>query len=188
MTIFQIRITVFPIPAGFGFTARGFIDALHDLLKKTCGGSCIGAVEGGVITFEARCAAKDELTSLLETYSGSLTKEGRKVEIAVVESPAMPLSPSAVAFGAMLNAAPAKLTNSFFMNLASGTFLASNLLKHGFEPAFAETVDATEARAAQWDRIRAAGADQRACHTFLTEGHYRQWSQQQAEYFNSLRR
>ena len=74
------------------------------------------------------------------------------------------------------------------MKLLSGTFLASNLLKHGFEPVFAETVDAAETRAAQWDRIRAAGAGQRARHTFPTEGHYRKWSQQQAEYFNSLRR
>lgn len=185
MIVFQVRITVSPVPAGFGFTARGFIDALHGLLAKTCGGSCVGAVDGNAITLEARSAAKDELTSLIESYCGSLKKEGRTVEVVVVENPAAPLSDSAVANAAMLSAAPSKLTKSFFMKLSTGTFLVSNLLKGRFESVFTEPVDSTDTRSLQWERIRAAGADQRACHTFPTEGHYRQWQRQQVEYFES---
>jgi hypothetical protein len=188
MTILQIRITVLPTPPGFGYTARGFIDELDSLMKKSHGGSCVGVVDGGIITLEARTTAKEELTSLVESYCGALRKEGRTVEIIVIENPATPLNQSALANGVMLNTAPAKLTRAFFTKLPSGTFVASNLFKHAFESVFAETVGPAETRAAQWDRIRAAGADQRACRIFTTEGHYRQWTQQQAEYFSSMRR
>ena len=188
MPTFQIRITASPIPAGFGFTARGFIDSLHVLLAKTTGGACVGVVDGGVITLEARGAEKEELTSLVDSYCGSLRKEGRAVEVVVIENPHTALSESVVADAARLNAGPSKLTKSFFMKLRPGTFLVSNLLKGRFESVFAELVEDTETKLIQWERIRACGADQRACHTFPTEAHYRHWVQQQMEYFSSLKR
>lgn len=188
MIIFQVRINVSPAPMGFGFTARGFIDALHCMLAKTCGGSCVGVVDGAVVTFEARSPEKEPLTSLVDSYCGTLRKDGRNVEIVVVENPATPLGQSALASGAMLNSAPTKLTKAFFMKLPSGTFVASNCMKQGFVPVFAESVgDGADVRVAQWKRLRAVNADQRMCHTFPTEGHYRHWWQQQIEYFTSLK-
>ena len=183
----QIRITVAPLPPGFGFTARDFLDALHGRLNKTTGGSCIGVVDGGTITLETHAASREEVESLVGSYCGSLKKDGRAVEIVVVENPAKPLSDTEAVKGAMLNSAPVKLTKAFFMKQAEGVFLASNLCGQGFESVFAESVFSAETRAEQWQRIRAAGADQRACHVFPTEGHYRQWLQQQIECFKSLR-
>jgi hypothetical protein len=68
-----------------------------------------------------------------------------------------------------------RLTRKFFDSLPSGCFLASNILRSGGEPWFAEYVTLPEHRDDQWKRVKAAGADQRTCDVFPNEQASREW-------------
>lgn len=188
MTTLQIRISVSPTPSNFAFDGRDFIIATDGLLKRACGGSCVGAVTDGHITIEVRASSREEVILFVESYCGHFRREQRQVQIIVIDDPKNPLSETELAAGARLNAAPVKLTKSFFMKQPAGAFLASNIMGPGFEPVFAELIESMDARVAQWHRIRAAGANQRACHTFPSLAHFKQWQEQALEFFRSRAR
>lgn len=188
MTTLQVRISVSPTPSNFAFDGRDFIIATDGLLKKTCGGSCVGAVTDGHMTMEVRASSREEVMPFVESYCGHFRREQRQVQIIVVDDPRNPLSEAELAAGARLNAAPVKLTKSFFMKQPAGDFLASNIMGPDFEPVFAELIESKDARAGQWDRIRAVGADQRACHIFPSQAHFRQWQEQALEFIRSRAR
>lgn len=185
MTTFQVRISVFPVPLGFMFDGRGFIDGTDKLLRKTCGGLCVGVANDGRITLEARADSRERIASLIEAYCAHFRTAHRQVEVVIVEAPKTSLSEGELEAGTRLNAAPVKLTKSLFMKQATGAFLASNAMGCGFEPIFAELIEALDARGAQWERIREAGADQRACHLFPSQAHFRQWQDEALKFFRS---
>lgn len=185
MTTFHIRISISPIPAGFEFDARGFIDSTDSLLKRNCAGGCVGVATDGQIAVEMRAGSKEEASALIESYCDRFRKEQRQVKTVLIENPTAPFSESELAAATQLSAAPKTLTKSLFLKQADGVFLASNVMGPGFEPVFAEKIGSAENRAAQWARIRAVGADQRACYVFPSEAHYQRWHQQAAEFFRS---
>ena len=63
-----------------------------------------------------------------------------------------------------------KLTKKFFSTLPPGVYLVSNCYEqigpNTFTPAFYEYTELPEGRKAQWERIKAAGADQRICDVY----------------------
>ena len=147
----------------------------------------MGVVADGQIALEARTNSREELSALMEAYCASFRKERCVVQIVMVEQPKAPLKESELAAGARLSAAPAKLTKAFFMKQPEDVFLASHIIGPGFEPVFAERIGSVDTRQAQWERIRAAGADQRASHLFPSQAHYGQWLDQFRESFRSRR-
>lgn len=182
MITIQVRIAVSPLPPGLGFAARDFIIATDDLLRKQFGGACVGVIEGGTITLEARTDSKAEFISMMEAYCRHFRVAQRQVEILVVESPVGSLSADERAAGGRLNTT-GKLTKSFLMDLPPGSFVASHDSTANFEPLFAELIDGAETRPAQWNRIRAAGVNQRACHVFPSQAHFKDWQRQALEFF-----
>ena len=69
-----------------------------------------------------------------------------------------------------------QLSKSFFMDLDEGVFLISNVANDKYTPYFAEYVMATDKREAQWQRIKAVNADQRACHVFNSKKDFKKWA------------
>ena len=63
-----------------------------------------------------------------------------------------------------------KLTKKSFSTLPAGVFLVSNCYErigpNTSTPVFYEYTDPPEGRQAQWERIKAAGADQRLCYVY----------------------
>lgn len=187
MTTFQVQISVAPVPPGLGFEARDFIIATDDLLRKQYGGSCLGVIEGGTITLEAQTDSKAEFVSMIEAYCSHFRVAQRQVEILVVESPVGSLSADERAAGGRLNTT-GKLTKSFLMDLPAGSFVASHDITGNFEPLFAEPIECAESRPAQWNRIRTAGVNQRACHVFPSRAHFKEWQRQALEFFRAKAR
>lgn len=187
MHTLQVRISVAPIPPGLGFSARELIISTDELLRKLYGGSCVGVIEGGAITLEARTDSTAEFISMMESYCRHFRQAQREVEILVVESPVGSLSADERSTGSRLNTT-GKLSKAFFMNLPTGSFVASHDIKGNFEPLFAEPIEELENRLAQWNRIRAAGVNHRACHVFPGHAHFKEWQQQAVEFFRSRER
>lgn len=65
-----------------------------------------------------------------------------------------------------------KLSRTFLFSLPAGPFLVSGCMLNG-RPVFAECVVPAAARAAQWGRIKAAGANGRLCDLFDTPEAFR---------------
>ena len=67
---------------------------------------------------------------------------------------------------------PQKLTKKFFLSLPTGVYLVSNCYEmvstDAYTPAFYEYVVASDQREAQWQRIKAAGANHRLCIVYRT--------------------
>lgn len=184
MITLQVRISISPVPPGLGFEVRDLIIATDGLLKEECGGSCVGIVEEGRVTLEAHTNSKEQFASMMESYCQRFREEKRTVEVLLVEAPTGTLSADERAAGARLNTT-GKLTKSYFMKQPAGGFLASHDIVRDFEPLFAETIESSETRAAQWQRIRAAGVDQRACHIFPSREHFERWQQDALDYFRA---
>jgi hypothetical protein len=70
-----------------------------------------------------------------------------------------------------------KLTKKFFMSLPSGVYVVSNcydsLGPDRVTPAFNEYVVSQDERKSQWDRIKAAYADQRLCDVYCSVEDYK---------------
>ena len=71
-----------------------------------------------------------------------------------------------------------KLTKKFFMSLPAGVYLVSNcydtLGPSRATPVFNEYVVHCQERSAQWDRIKAVGADQRLCDVYRSAEDYKE--------------
>lgn len=72
-----------------------------------------------------------------------------------------------------------RLTRQFHLDLPEGSYLVSNCISglsaEGVIPVFAEPVVSMTRRAEQWQRIVAAGANQRICHVFEDEEGFEEW-------------
>ena len=77
-----------------------------------------------------------------------------------------------------------KLTKKFLMQLPSGTFLVSNCFRRlgpeTLTPVFYENVLPLDDREAQWQRIKACGANHRLCHVYKDSEQYKQIRQFQS--------
>ena len=69
----------------------------------------------------------------------------------------------------------AKLSKKFFASLPNGVYLVSNCYASPPISNFAEYVVPSAEREEQWQRITAAGADQRLCRVFKDQAAYQQW-------------
>ena len=65
---------------------------------------------------------------------------------------------------------PQKLNKKYFLGLPAGVYLVSNCYEmvtmETYTPAFYEYVVAPDQRESQWQRIKAAGANQRQCEVY----------------------
>jgi hypothetical protein len=64
------------------------------------------------------------------------------------------------------------LTKKLLFQLVEGSYLVSNTMVTAGQPSFAEEVTTMERREAQWQRVRAAGANGRLCDVFATVAEY----------------
>jgi hypothetical protein len=65
-----------------------------------------------------------------------------------------------------------KLTKKFFMNMAEGQYLVSNIGYTPVRPILAESVVEFNLREFQWKRIVEVGANHRLCYVFKSQGEY----------------
>ena len=68
------------------------------------------------------------------------------------------------------------LTKSFLAELDTGLYLVSNTYVGENTPNFAEYVVAQEKRPEQWEKIKAAKAEQRICHVYRRKEDYERQS------------
>ncbi len=64
------------------------------------------------------------------------------------------------------------LTKRLLFQLAEGSYLVSNTMVTTDQPSFSEKVQPVERREAQWQRVKAAGANGRLCDVFASEAEY----------------
>lgn len=64
------------------------------------------------------------------------------------------------------------LTKRFLFQLEEGLYLVSNTLVAAGQPSFSEVVSPLKMREAQWQRVKAAGANGRLCDVFSSVAEY----------------
>ena len=84
----------------------------------------------------------------------------------------------------MTNLSRHKLSKRFLMDAIPGYWIVSNVFSEDIYPEFYEAVEPIEARDAQWNRIKAARADQRNCLIFKTKKEADEWIEEMLELFN----
>ena len=172
----QIRghISVTPIPLDFGSVGRSFLDATHAFLVKEAVGNLVGIVRDTEIVFQAEVQSSEVLSELIEAFCAKWKSDGKSVVVKLVEG-ADVLDERAFAAGMALSETPMKLTRALLFSLKEGAFLASNIMTPLGLPEYFEVILPAIKREEQWDRICAAGADQRACRVFRNEARFTEW-------------
>jgi tripartite-type tricarboxylate transporter receptor subunit TctC len=70
-----------------------------------------------------------------------------------------------------------KLTRKYFLGLPTGVYLVSNCYKrvapNKSTPIFYEYVEQLAQRISQWERVKAAGADQRLCDVYRSSEEFK---------------
>jgi hypothetical protein len=184
MKIFQVRLEINPSPPGFSFTGQDLVDSLHQHLKKSCGGRCFGVTRANTIIFEVHVPCRKELEQLIGTFLEIFQRQGRKVNLVIVAAPTKPLTEAEQQIGAALLTIPTKLTKSYFMQIAEGTYLVSNVFNRQGHPVFTDFVGAADTRAEQWQLIRSLGAAQRLCRVFPSDAHFQRWFSGMRDFLN----
>lgn len=183
MKVFELRLSICSPHPSFAFSARGFIDALNQHIRKQYGGACHGEATDALLIGQVRASSLESFMSLTEAYAEKVRQQIPDLKLLLNEAPQSVLTREQEHLAETLSAEPSKLTRKYFLALPAGTFLASNIWRDGRE-AFAEYVAATtEERDAQWKRIVASGAAQRLCRVFPTESHFLKYSSEMRSYF-----